>query len=100
MNPNTLQNLGPQVAREARRRALRQQFTDAVVEWARARGGVELPRDTLAIIALGVPCDDCLTAVKTYGGVHRFRFDDYQGIGEGAHWSETISARCGREPQD
>lgn len=66
--------------------------------WARRRAGggpveVVYPRDIEAILALGVPCRDCLGLIYVPGvGGHTIRF----GAAAGEHWAALISASCGR----
>lgn len=52
------------------------------------------PQDEAEILALGVPCDDCVTVVTTLVG-HTL---DVTMVRPGLHWSDGIVARCGRAP--
>jgi hypothetical protein len=71
-------------------------------QWAVARAGgrrrdvvVEYPRDTVVVIALGVPCSDCFALVYVQGeGGHHVRF----GAEAGRHWAALITASCRRAP--
>ncbi len=83
-----------------RRRLQHASFVQRLETWALERAGgdlgavvVEHPRDDAVIIALGVPCEDCLTLVYSQGeDGHVVRFGALPGVS----WSEFIVAQCGR----
>lgn len=53
------------------------------------------PQDQAAIVALGVPCDDCLQPVdQLHDGRHRIR---RMVLGR-SHWADGIWAHCGGQP--
>ncbi len=109
------------------RRALqRDSFIERAKVWESGRppsaGDVVFPRDTAAVVALGVPCVDCLVLVHFEGqpggtwpaevaaeldAVAQMRGDgpdDGAGVGHrvvfgvlpGRHWAEFVVARCSR----
>lgn len=84
-----------------RRIALRKEqhlaFVVRADRWANTRTdaepGVVFPRDEAAVLALGVPCDDCLVLIYAQGqSGHVVRFEWWSG----RHWAALISAQCGR----
>jgi hypothetical protein len=85
-----------------RREQLRDDWVQRAHDWAVARAGgrsrdVEIvyPRDTEAVIALGVPCGDCFGLVYAEGqGGHHVRF----GFEAGRHWAALVTASCKRPP--
>lgn len=67
----------------------------AFVERVRARfgDGPVVVDDQADVVALGVPCDDCLALVYVDGeDGHLVQF----GSAGGQRWAALISARCGR----
>lgn len=94
----TLPSPDDMLAQLRRREVLRDDFVQRAHDWAVERAGsaeavvVEHPRDEPAILALGVPCGDCLTLVYTTEGGHHVRF----GAEAGRHWAALITAHCRR----
>lgn len=120
---------GAALERLIRRRGLQH---DAWVERAKAweaspdrqpAGPVEFPRDEAAVIALGVPCFDCMVLVREQGEPGGVRAPDVAaelasvavllgdeqlaavpagghvvtfGMVPGRHWAEFVVARCSR----
>lgn len=78
--------------RDRRRRATRADFVERLARWLDGRGGqLRLPRDQAELIALGVPCEDCLELVTVEGaGGHLVDIRSAQGERLGA----SIAARC------
>lgn len=76
------------------------EFLARAAVWGAERGDPVLtwPRDQAAVLALGVPCDDCVTVVRELepvgGPRHVLRVTGYAG----RHWAAGIVARCGRPP--
>lgn len=83
--------------RIAQRERQHREFVARAQRWevsrADAAPGVVFPRDEVAVVALGVPCDDCLVLIYRQGSYgHRVRL----GFASGLHWAALISAHCGR----
>jgi hypothetical protein len=80
--------------RERRRALERGNFLERAGRWLSGRGGrVRLPEDRAAIIALGVPCADCLELVTEDGaGGHLVELR----CSGGERFGASIAARCGR----
>jgi hypothetical protein len=82
--------------RERQRALQRADFIARAGRWLDERGGrLVLPLDRAELVALGVPCEDCLELVTAEGaGGHLVdvRF------GAGERVGASIAARCGRRP--
>lgn len=79
----------------------RAEFLARASAWAQGRGDLVLtwPQDQPAVLALGVPCDDCVTLVYDLEpGAGRDRHVLQVTGTDGAHWARGIVARCGRAP--
>lgn len=77
-------------------------FLERCTAWAARRGDLTLtwPADEAAILALGVPCDDCVTVVESLEARGSRSRHVLQVTGrEGDHWAYGISAKCGRPPR-
>lgn len=81
----------------AERLAQRQEFLRRCIAWGAVgtrMGALVWPQDEAEILALGVPCDDCVTVVTTLVA-HTLTVTM---VGDGLHWSDGIVARCGKAP--
>lgn len=80
-------------------------FLRSCIAWAVSRGG-ELwwPEDRAAILAIGVPCDDCATVThEAVDELHAVPADGEHvlfvlAVGPAHHWSSGITAKCGKAP--
>lgn len=77
-------------------------FLERCTAWAVGRGDLVLswPADEAAVVALGVPCDDCVTVVESLearGSRSRHVLQVTARMGE--HWARGIVAKCGRPPR-
>ena len=81
----------------AERLAQRQEFLRRCIAWGAVgtrMGALVWPQDEMEILALGVPCDDCVTVVTALG-THTLTV---VMVGGRLHWSDGIVARCGKAP--
>lgn len=84
------------------REVQRREFVARAHTWATGRGDLVLswPDDQAAVLALGVPCDDCVTVVDDLeSGPDRARHELQVTGRDGEHWAHGIVARCGRAPR-
>lgn len=84
------------------REVQRREFVERAHAWAVGRGDLVLswPADQDAVLALGVPCLDCVTVVHSLEAGPGRAAHVLQVTGrEGRHWAYGITALCGRPPR-
>ncbi len=79
--------------RLAQRRAFLGRCIARAVPWG---GALTWPTDQAAILALGIPCSDCVSVVYALEGRRRHTIRVVL-VGPALHWSDGITAHCAAE---